>query len=315
EASKTMMTTGGADDKVVSYYHHYNLDNISITPSPMTNQPHLSQSGRIIPLEVVQSIESDINETLDKINVEQESSHSEDESDMEDEENEKDQCEKDLNGILDQARDEEIEYWKTIIVSQPSSWYNNTTIPDNIDDDDDAMKECATEDLDIHFASSPTSTIEENVDDEGQDNKETHSHPYPPLNQTGAISEHDIPYAYYGNVARDQLAQEIQFNLQEQSPAVPCYSAKTFAITSWTDVRKEDVMDFIKTQFGLPNIQYILIAEELDTINQRRHLHIQMIFKEKIYKRKPFLDEITRVHCNYQVTRNDIAWNEYVKKG
>ncbi|CAF1688445.1 unnamed protein product, partial [Adineta ricciae] len=44
EASNTMMIAGGADDKKVSYYHRYNLDNISITPSPMTNQPRLSQS-------------------------------------------------------------------------------------------------------------------------------------------------------------------------------------------------------------------------------------------------------------------------------
>ncbi|CAF3407378.1 unnamed protein product, partial [Rotaria sp. Silwood2] len=42
---------------------------------------------------------------------------------------------------------------------------------------------------------------------------------------------------------------------------------------------------------------------------------IQIIFKEKIDRRKPFLDDITRTHCNYQVTRNDLAWSEYIKKG
>ena len=31
-------------------------------------------------------------------------------------------------------------------------------------------------------------------------------------------------------------------------------------------------------------------------------------------RRKPFLDEITRTRCNYQVTQNDLAWNEYIKK-
>lgn len=36
--------------------------------------------------------------------------------------------------------------------------------------------------------------------------------------------------------------------------------------------------------------------------------------KEKVDRRKPFLDEITETRCNYQVTQNDVAWNEYIKK-
>ena len=47
----------------------------------------------------------------------------------------------------------------------------------------------------------------------------------------------------------------------------------------------------------------------------RRHLHIQIILKEKVNKKKRFLDEITQTHCNYQVTHNDRAWNEYIRKG
>lgn len=37
--------------------------------------------------------------------------------------------------------------------------------------------------------------------------------------------------------------------------------------------------------------------------------------KEKIDRRKPFLDGIAGTRYNYQVTQNDLAWNEYVKKG
>ena len=92
-------------------------------------------------------------------------------------------------------------------------------------------------------------------------------------------------------------------------------NAKSFAITAWTNVPKESVMNYIKHEFGIENIQYICIGEELSELHHRRHLHIQIIFKEKIDRRKLFLDDITETHCNYQVTRNDCAWNEYIKKG
>ena len=39
------------------------------------------------------------------------------------------------------------------------------------------------------------------------------------------------------------------------------------------------------------------------------------LVKETIDRRKPFLDEITQTHCNDQVTKNDLAWNAYIKKG
>lgn len=73
-------------------------------------------------------------------------------------------------------------------------------------------------------------------------------------------------------------------------------------------------MDAIKHEFGIENIQYTCIAEEISELNHQRHLHIQIILKEKLNKKKRFLDEITQTHCNYQVTRNDRAWNEYIRK-
>ena len=90
---------------------------------------------------------------------------------------------------------------------------------------------------------------------------------------------------------------------------------KSFAITAWTNISKDAVMTYIKNEFGIPNIQYICIGEEISELNHQRHLHIQIIFKEKIDRRKPFLDQITQTHCNYQVTQNDGAWNEYIRKG
>ena len=144
---------------------------------------------------------------------------------------------------------------------------------------------------------------------------------YPPVNQTGPVKDHDRPYADYGHLNRQTIAEECRFNLQVPTTTMTMdkqsirLNAKSFAITSWTNVSKDDVMNEIKRQFGIENIQYICIGEEISELNQRRHLHIQIIFKEKIDRRKPFLDEITKTHCNYQVTQNDRAWNEYIKKG
>ena len=141
-------------------------------------------------------------------------------------------------------------------------------------------------------------------------------HPYPPMNQTGTVADHDRPYADYGHLNRETIAEECQFNLER--PLLTQRSirlnAKSFSITSWTEVSKEIVFDQIKQEFGIQNIQYICISEEISELNHQRHLHIQIILKEKVDRRKPFLDDITGTRCNYQVTQNDVAWNEYIKK-
>ncbi|CAF0814618.1 unnamed protein product [Didymodactylos carnosus] len=49
--------------------------------------------------------------------------------------------------------------------------------------------------------------------------------------------------------------------------------------------------------------------------SQQAYLHIQLVFREKIDRRRSFLDEVTQTRCNYQVTSNDLAWNEYIKRG
>jgi hypothetical protein len=146
----------------------------------------------------------------------------------------------------------------------------------------------------------------------------TTAYPYPPMNQTGSTTPHDRPYADYSHLDRQTIANEFHFNL-EQPPINRRQTlrlhAKSFAITSWTNVSKDIVMNEIKRQFGIDKIQYICIGEEISESNHREHLHIQIIFKETIDRRKPFLDEITGIHCNYLVTNNDCAWNEYIKKG
>ena len=149
------------------------------------------------------------------------------------------------------------------------------------------------------------------------DNTESHQQQYPPIIQSGIVAEAHRPYAAYGHLDRSVIAQELQFNLEPPSTDSQKrfrIHAKSFAITTWTTVSKDLVMDHIKNEFGIENIQYICISEEISELNHQRHLHIQIILKEKVDRRKPFLDEITGTKCNYQVTRNDLAWNEYIKK-
>ena len=91
-------------------------------------------------------------------------------------------------------------------------------------------------------------------------------------------------------------------------------------------------MNEIRRQFSDARLQYVCIASEKNTARTKSHLHVQIITKELINKKSWFLDDITgkeshhRVctshhhgalgtHCNYQITNNDRAWNEYIKKG
>ena len=146
-------------------------------------------------------------------------------------------------------------------------------------------------------------------------NLATQQRPYPPVNQTGLVADHDRPYADYGHLDRQTLAREAQFDLQLPSNEQAIrLNTKSFAITAWSNVSKELVLDEIKRRFGIRSIQYICICEEISDASRQRHLHIQIILKEKVNLKKRFLDQITNTRCNYQVTQNDLAWNEYIKK-
>lgn len=145
----------------------------------------------------------------------------------------------------------------------------------------------------------------------------TEQHTYSPIIQSGVVAQHHRPYAAYGHLDRTTIAKECQFNLEQPSTETHKrmrLNSKSFAITSWTEVSKELVINHIKKEFGIENIQYICVSEEISELNHQRHLHIQIILKEKVDRRRPFLDDITGTRCNYQVTRNDLAWNEYIKK-
>ncbi|CAF1473974.1 unnamed protein product [Rotaria sordida] len=89
---------------------------------------------------------------------------------------------------------------------------------------------------------------------------------------------------------------------------------KSLAIISWTNVSKDAVMNRIKREFSLENIQYICVGKGISEKDHQQTLEVQIIFKEKVNKKTRFLDGITQTCCNYQVTKNVLAWNDYIKK-
>ncbi|CAF4279604.1 unnamed protein product, partial [Rotaria sordida] len=91
-------------------------------------------------------------------------------------------------------------------------------------------------------------------------------------------------------------------------------NTKSLAILSWTNVSKDVVMNYIKEEFHFKKIQYICIGEEKKELNHQNQLCIQIIFKKIINRKTRFLDKVTRTCCNYKVTENIFAWNDYIKK-
>ena len=102
----------------------------------------------------------------------------------------------------------------------------------------------------------------------------------------------------------------------------------------YDDHTEIDILNEIRRQFHDARLQYVCIASEKNINGNKSHLHIQIITKQTIDKRSWFLDDITGkhsdvsmnnieffffsskgTHCNYQITNNDKAWNEYIKKG
>ncbi|CAF4416142.1 unnamed protein product [Rotaria socialis] len=147
------------------------------------------------------------------------------------------------------------------------------------------------------------------------------SRPYPPVVRVGFVDPHDQPYFQYGHKDKPTIAREIDLHLEGPPsgsplppPNPPRFHSQSFAITCWTNVSKEEILGKIVQEFGHPLLQYACVASEIAGTPPRQHLHIQIILKRKINKKSWFLDKHTLVHCNYQVTKNNCAWNEYIKK-
>ncbi|CAF3844465.1 unnamed protein product [Rotaria sp. Silwood1] len=58
----------------------------------------------------------------------------------------------------------------------------------------------------------------------------------------------------------------------------------------------------------------IITTTTTTTANVLSTFYIQIILTKIINKKIWFLDKVTGDQCNYDVTNNDMAWNEYIKK-
>ncbi len=57
-------------------------------------------------------------------------------------------------------------------------------------------------------------------------------------------------------------------------------------------------MTEIKRQFGVKQLQYACVAQEIGDQNDAPHLHIQIISKKKVNKKTWFLDDITGMYSS-----------------
>ena len=218
----------------------------------------------------------------------------------------------DFHALLDGASQDDLEVLSQYVSSQMS--------PDNefADVAADQLRQIADQQHVIDNATGdcrPNSTEQVPLETANATNTQI-SRPYPPTNRTGPVDDHDRPFAKYGHLDRATIAEECGFQFQPPSSSTKSLDlyAKSFAITAWTNVSTASVLAHIKEEFRISKLQYICVCEEISAVNHQRHIHVQIILKERTRRRRPFLDEITGSPCHYQVTNDDLAWNEYIKK-
>lgn len=135
------------------------------------------------------------------------------------------------------------------------------------------------------------------------------------VNESRPLLDAQLPSAVYGHLDRQSISSEGNFNLiTTPNESRDRFRARSYAIMACTDVSKEEVKSYILEQFGENKIEYICIVEDHSQPDGRQWLLIQVIFKERIDRRKPFLKDLVGDICNYNVTHSDLAWNEYMKR-
>ncbi|CAF1458138.1 unnamed protein product, partial [Rotaria sordida] len=158
---------------------------------------------------------------------------------------------------------ERAHFTKIITATQQNNDFDSTNVSD--DDDHRIISQAIIKKLDHAFESTKLAINTEAIEARSNPNMSNHYRPYPPVERTGIIHDHDRPFAEYGHLDATSISQNANFdwngmkNDHRRETTKKRMQRKSWAITSWSDV--------------------------------------------------------PRVHCNYQVTHNDIAWNEYCKKG
>lgn len=166
----------------------YNLDHIRVTPSPIDTRPRLFQPGSLFDVGTYERIVHDV--------MEEESTKNKD-IDIEDDEQYNDNDEHQLNDKIidpmhiDHERTRELERLSRVIHSeQPMNDDMTKIIMQQLDEilqGIEEMDDVATEDE--HEISSMANS----------------TRPYPPMDQSGLVADHDRPYADYGHLGTLQL--------------------------------------------------------------------------------------------------------------
>ncbi|CAF3646782.1 unnamed protein product, partial [Rotaria socialis] len=123
--------------------------------------------------------------------------------------------------------------------------------------------------------------------------------PYPPLNRVGPVAAHDRPFLKYGDQDKITIARDNNFDLEGKETAYRRRINKTrmnvsaFAITCWTNVSKEKILDDICGYFGAGVIQYVCVAREVAGAQSKPHLHVQIICTRPVNIKCWFLDKYT----------------------
>ncbi|CAF1440991.1 unnamed protein product [Adineta steineri] len=176
--------------------HHnscrYNIDDIRTTPSPIDQQYRMFQAGSIISPTTFARVETTV---CNKINATEQISDDDDENNRD---------------ILNETNANDIEYLTQLIIREKPKEHNKVA---------DALMDL------LQLVNSPivTTTASSMMIDTNDSNIDQTSemiisstssdHPYPPINQTGIVTEHDRPYADYGHLNIEAVTEEWQFNV------------------------------------------------------------------------------------------------------
>ncbi|CAF1311227.1 unnamed protein product [Rotaria sordida] len=192
-------------------YQFYNIDNISLTPSPLPNQPITFQKWSVIDRATYERVYASVYGHPPIPTPEQEKFEKNMVLLMEAEAQQEEKQEKDDNenggqslneepfdeNILTQTRNHEIERLSQVIVeSQPINDEIAATIIEQLD----LVIDAAVPVDSIVLDSVERLSTQEEVP---LISSMIATHPYPPIYQEGIVSDHDRPYADYGHLSQD----------------------------------------------------------------------------------------------------------------
>ncbi|CAF1340813.1 unnamed protein product [Rotaria magnacalcarata] len=116
--------------------------------------------------------------------------------------------------------------------------------------------------------------------------------------QSASVDMHDDrSQNNYDHQDKQTIARQNQFDLEGKNTALrrkkknPRMNTDSFAITCWSNVPKEKLLECIIREFGQANVQYVCVANETGRKQGKPHLHVQIILKQKKEKKSWFLDK------------------------